>query len=582
MTRSEIKRRRDGSSTQALIGAAVAVSLATSAALAQTAPASQAAPACWTEQQLSATTAEQSVRKMVREAFIAPPKRPLANFSPFPAEKPRGVIRRVNLPPGKKLVALTFDLCEEPSEVAGYQGGIVDFLRANRIKATFFAGGKWMMSHTERAQQLMSDPLFQIGNHTWEHRNLRILHGQKLVDEINSAQLAYEEVRSQLERRQCVRSGQSTADASIPKRLNFLRFPFGACNPEVLNEVHQQGLTAVQWDVSSGDAPPGQSQKEMYKDVVGGVRPGSIVLFHANGRGLGTEQALPGIVKGLRAKGYEFATVAELLREGDPEIVPTCYDHKPGDTNRYDALAAHLEDGYRQARHQMLAARAVPDEQVSPDPTLRPNAGEPPLSSRATLSTEPAAQNDARIDPRTKTPLPRAHPTKQSEPSTAATGSLVPDAQDSPDPRLRSNAGEPPLSSQAALSTDIAGPNEVRIDPKTNIPLPRMRPTEQPAPSTAVAAPLVPDAPVSPDPPLPPNAGEPPPSSQAALSADLAEQNDVRIDPKIKVPLPRARPTKRSGPSSAVTRPLVHGPGPGPARMQPAKPPSRWSFRAKP
>jgi peptidoglycan-N-acetylglucosamine deacetylase len=582
MTRSRIKRRKDGSSMRApaeLIGAATAAAVwvAASTAFAQTPPADQSVPACWSAQQLSMTTPEQSVRKLVREAFIAPPQRPLADFSPFPAGKQRGVIRRVNLPPGKKLVALTFDLCEEPSEVAGYQGGIVDFLRSNRIKATFFAGGKWMMSHNERAQQLISDPLFQIGNHTWEHRNLRILHGQKLADEINNAQLAYEEVRAQLERRQCVRPDQPAADLNPPKRLNLLRFPFGACNPEVLNEVYRSGLTPVQWDVSSGDAPPGQSQKEMFKDVVGGVRPGSIVLFHANGRGLGTEQALPAIVKGLRAKGYEFATVAELLQAGDPEIVPTCYDHKPGDTNHYDALAAHLEEGYRRARQQLLPVHAALEEQAPTDVPLRPGAGEPPLSSSATSSTGIVGSSKALIDPKTRIPLPRAHPTKRPEPATAATEPLIPAMQVPPEVPLRPNAGEPPLST---LSTDVARRNDVPIDPITRIPLPRVHPTKPPEPATAAPGLPVPDEQVSSGQTLPSNAGEPPLSSQAALWTDNASRSGARMDPVIKIPLPRARPTRRPGPSTAATKPPVHGLAP--AGPHPAKRASRWSLSVRP
>src|SRR5262249_11456146 len=115
----------------------------------------------------------------------------------------RGIIRRVTLTGDKKLVALTFDLCEQPSEISGYQGGIVDFLRANRIKATFFMGGKWMLSHRERTQQLMSDPLFEVANHTGEHRNLRVVSGQALVDEIKNAQVAYEQVREELEAKRC-------------------------------------------------------------------------------------------------------------------------------------------------------------------------------------------------------------------------------------------------------------------------------------------------------------------------------------------------------------------------------------------
>ena len=88
-----------------------------------------------------------------------------------------GAVRRVDLPPGKKLIALTFDLCEQPGEIAGYDGAIIDYLRHEGIRATFFAGGKWMRSHEERTQQLMADPPFELGNHAEAHRNLRLLDG---------------------------------------------------------------------------------------------------------------------------------------------------------------------------------------------------------------------------------------------------------------------------------------------------------------------------------------------------------------------------------------------------------------------
>ena len=48
------------------------------------------------------------------------------------------------------MIALTFDLCETDGSVAGYDGRIVDLLRAEGVKATFFAGGKWMETHPER------------------------------------------------------------------------------------------------------------------------------------------------------------------------------------------------------------------------------------------------------------------------------------------------------------------------------------------------------------------------------------------------------------------------------------------------
>src|SRR5262249_3343784 len=95
-------------------------------------------------------------------------------------------------------------------------------------QATFFMGGKWMLSHRERTQQLMSDPLFEVANHTWEHRNLRVVSGQALVDEIKNAQVAYEQVREELEAKRCTGPrGTTLAHEQAPRRLSLLRFPYG-------------------------------------------------------------------------------------------------------------------------------------------------------------------------------------------------------------------------------------------------------------------------------------------------------------------------------------------------------------------
>jgi peptidoglycan-N-acetylglucosamine deacetylase len=302
------------------------------------------APACWSVKELSAKLGEGDVRHDVTQTFAMPPRGEQTEFSPArPAM--HGSIRSVNLPPGKKLVALTFDLCEGPHEVAGYQGEIVDILRANDVKATFFLGGKWMMSHRDRAQQLMSDPHFEIGNHTWAHRNLRLLTGSALADEIKDVQFAYEEIRRDLAVRKCVGPGRSEAAyEAAPPKLSLFRFPFGACDAKSLTEIGDQGLLAIQWDVSSDDPDFKQTPELITKKVLDDVRPGSIVLFHANGRGWYTDDALPAIVSALRAQGYEFVTVTELLAAGEPVISSSCYDRNVGDTDRYDELARHLEE----------------------------------------------------------------------------------------------------------------------------------------------------------------------------------------------------------------------------------------------
>jgi peptidoglycan-N-acetylglucosamine deacetylase len=313
---------------------------------------------CWKPGELASHPGDKDIRKNIPSAYAAPPS---GRSAPLPALRPgqRGAIRRVELPHGsRKLIALTFDMCEQPYEVAGYDGAIVDFLRAEQVRATFFAGGKWLLTHQTPAQQLMSDPLFEVGNHTWEHRNLRLLAGAGLDREIEAPQRAYEKVREPLEARQCLsRDGAARASERAPKSMSLFRFPFGACNPEALDAVNGAGLLAIQWDVSSGDPSLGALPGQMANGVLHGVKPGSIVLFHGNGRGWHTAEALREIVPKLRAQSYEFVMVTELLNAPGAkwDIRPVCFDSRPGDTDRYDDLARRLE-----ARFQKFTARFGP------------------------------------------------------------------------------------------------------------------------------------------------------------------------------------------------------------------------------
>lgn len=319
-------------------GRTVAVALILSAA--SLLPAYAGEPAtlrnrCWAPAALSGSADEKKSVKGNRAFDTPPPAADLAPFSPVPKAQ-RGVIRRVSLPPGKKLVALTFDLCEVTGEIAGYDAALVDTLRANGVRATFFAGGKWMRSHDERTRQLMADPLFEIGSHAEAHRNLRLLDGDALAAEIMGPQRAYETARASLAAQQCVRGGEALV-AAIPPRIGLFRFPFGACNATAVQAVNDAGLLAIQWDRSTGDPTAAQSA-EAIADAMLAAKPGAIIIAHANGRGFHTAAALAIAIPRMKAKGFEFVTVSELLAQGTPEISATCYDTRPGDTDKYDTF----------------------------------------------------------------------------------------------------------------------------------------------------------------------------------------------------------------------------------------------------
>jgi len=310
----------------AVLAAAPAMTYADSSA-------GDAGAVCWRPDALKTTDGERIIRRGGPGVRLPAPIVAATFSRPVPAGM-RGSIRRVELPPGLKLIALTFDLCEANGEVTGYDGAIVDYLRANGVKATFFSGGKWLENHPERAEQLITDPLFEMGNHTWTHRNLRRLTGQRLIDEILRADVAYARARNRLANRQCM-TATPVAMTRIPDRVALFRFPFGTCSPAALQAVGDAGLLAIQWDVVTGDPAPGQSAERIARVVLRQARPGSIVVAHANGKGHHTAEALSIFVPKLRAMGYRFVTVSELLASGRPVIVDACYEVRPGDNDHY-------------------------------------------------------------------------------------------------------------------------------------------------------------------------------------------------------------------------------------------------------
>ncbi len=289
---------------------------------------------CWTPQALAGRPGERAIRRTPYDRTIEP-REGGVTLAPVPPAQ-RGSIRSVRLPRGERLVALTFDLCENAWEVSGYEGAIVDTLRRMGVKATFFASGKWLMDHRERAEQLMADPLFQVGTHSWTHRNFRLLPPDDVRADLALDLRADASVRRGLQEKACFRPGLGPRGES--EHATLFRFPFGTCNPASLAAVNDAGLLAIQWDVPSGDPVKAATAEAIRLDVVARVKPGSIEVMHANGRGWHTAELLPKLIADLRKRGYGFATVGELLAKGEPVIADSCYELKPGDNARYDKL----------------------------------------------------------------------------------------------------------------------------------------------------------------------------------------------------------------------------------------------------
>jgi peptidoglycan/xylan/chitin deacetylase (PgdA/CDA1 family) len=295
--------------------------------------------ACWSPAELRGSPEESRVQRPWHGALRQPPgaTEPRERRPALP-DSLRNSIRRVEPRGGEKVVALTFDVCERALERTGYDAGIVNYLRDHQVRATFFLGGKWMQTHPERAMQLMADPSFEVGNHAWTHGNLRVLGVDRVRQQILWPQVQYELLWDKLKAMALQHQVDVAEAEKIPHLPLTFRFPYGVCRPEALQSLAEWGLPAIQWDVVTGDPDRHTTAEAIAQLVNHKVRPGSIIVCHANGRAPHTAAALPLFIPQLRRAGYRFVTVSELLAMGPAVTATECYENRPGDNKRYDRL----------------------------------------------------------------------------------------------------------------------------------------------------------------------------------------------------------------------------------------------------
>jgi peptidoglycan/xylan/chitin deacetylase (PgdA/CDA1 family) len=94
----------------------------------------------------------------------------------------------------------------------------------------------------------------------------------------------------------------------------LFRPPYGEYNDVTVAVVQLLGLQFIQWNIESGDPDPTLSAEQILSRVTKRAKPGSIIVFHANGKGKQTRQVIEQLAtKVLPQKGLKLMTVSELL-----------------------------------------------------------------------------------------------------------------------------------------------------------------------------------------------------------------------------------------------------------------------------
>ena len=197
--------------------------------------------------------------------------------------------------PEVKAVVLTFD--DGPN--LQYTPRILDILDRYQVPATFFMVGKEVEQYPELARTIVRKG-YEIGNHTYSHRNL---YGQR-------QELIYQEIER----------ANRVIESVTGERPLFFRPPRGVYTEPVLDVTRENRQLVVLFSLSGMDwaeLPP----RMIANRVLSQVRPGDILLLHDSGDLITNEggdrnntvEALPLIIEGLEQQGYRFLTLSQML-----------------------------------------------------------------------------------------------------------------------------------------------------------------------------------------------------------------------------------------------------------------------------
>lgn len=166
---------------------------------------------------------------------------------------------------------------------------LIDILGKHDIHATFFVVGEWVDKYPESVKALY-DAGHEIMSHSNTHAHYPQLSRDQMKTDVNT----------------CADKIESVTGV----RPILFRPPYGDYNDTVVGAMRDAGFYTIQWDVDSLDwkNPGAEAIKSRVLDK---TKSGSIILFH--NAAAQTPSALPGIIEGLKAKGFSFLPVSELI-----------------------------------------------------------------------------------------------------------------------------------------------------------------------------------------------------------------------------------------------------------------------------
>jgi peptidoglycan/xylan/chitin deacetylase (PgdA/CDA1 family) len=184
----------------------------------------------------------------------------------------------------KKYATLTFD--DGPSAVTTE---LIALLKKEGLPATWFDLGSNANEFPDKLK--LQGDYGPIGNHSWDHPDLRNLSNAEIAQQIDST--------------------QETVKAATGQDWKMMRPPYGARNAQTQRKINKMGYAEMLWSADSQDAL-GKDWQTIAKNTIDGIGPGAVLLFHD--RPAATLEAFKKkIIPAIRKSDLTWVTLPQLL-----------------------------------------------------------------------------------------------------------------------------------------------------------------------------------------------------------------------------------------------------------------------------
>lgn len=187
----------------------------------------------------------------------------------------------------EKKIAISFDAAWGNEDTKT----LLEILKENDVRATFFMTGGWMEKYPEDVKAIY-EAGHDLGNHSENHKQMSKLSREQCITELKKAHDIIKDLTG--------------------VEMTLFRPPYGDYNDTLIQAANSMGYHVIQWDVDSLDWKD-YGVNSIIKTVCEHkhLGNGSIILMH-NGAKY-TAQALDTILKNLKAQGYQFVPISELI-----------------------------------------------------------------------------------------------------------------------------------------------------------------------------------------------------------------------------------------------------------------------------